>query len=373
MAGAAALILSAKPDLKEAEVREIIRNSADKVGPIPYDNGRNDRMGHGRLNVLRAVKAAIQTDDRLIPTGKHSPVSNTDDDSESEVTLLAENEPETGTAKSPKAETADGKEAVPAPKATRATDVMAVAPDIEGLDDIAIASYGHLPPAPETVHGRDDRRSISNTANYPWRVTSSLLITARDNSRWIGTGWFIGPNTLVTAGHVVFIFDPNKPDRHGWVKRIEVMPGRDGSKLPFGMTISEIFHSVTGWTESGHHEYDYGAIKISTNLGSVVGTFGFGVLSRSELLRTTGNLAGYPSDKPRGTLWYDNNRIASVTTRKVYYDIDTAGGQSGAAVYRIKSGKRTAFGVHAYGGARTNSATRITTPVFQNLTNWNEG
>ena len=70
-------------------------------------------------------------------------------------------------------------------------------------------------------------------------------------------------------------------------------------------------------------------------------------------------------------MWYDYNRIASVTTRKVYYDVDTAGGQSGAAVYRIeRDGNRTAFGIHAYGGATTNSATRITTPVYQNLQNW---
>jgi V8-like Glu-specific endopeptidase len=89
-------------------------------------------------------------------------------------------------------------------------------------------------------------------------------------------------------------------------------------------------------------------------------------------LGTTGNLAGYPGDKPPGTLWYGSNRVASVSSRKVFYDIDTAGGQSGAAVYRIKSGQRTAFGIHAYGGAANNSATRITTPVFQNLTNWKE-
>ncbi len=375
VAGTVGLVLSANPNLTESEVREIIRNSADKVGPIPYTDGRNDRMGHGRLNVLRALKMATQTDDRVIPTGRHTPVSNADLDSESEITLLAETAPEVGTAKSDKVDTTNGMESVPKPRASRGvqgTTETPRAPDIEGLVNIAVASYGHLPPAPETVHGPDDRRQITNTSSYPWRVTSSLLITARDNSRWIGTGWFIGANTLVTAGHVVYIFDPSKPERHGWVKRIDVMPGRNGSELPFGMTTAEVFHSVTGWTESGLEEYDYGAIKISSNLGDVVGTFGFGVLSRSELLNTTGNLTGYPGDKPRGTLWYDSNRIASVSNRKVFYDIDTAGGQSGAAVYRIQSGKRTAFGVHAYGGATSNSATRITTPVYQNLTNWNE-
>ncbi len=373
VAGTVGLVLSANPDLKEDEVRELIRNTADKVGPLPYHNGRNDRMGHGRVNVLRAVKAARQTHDRIIPSGKHAPVTNTHVESELEVTLLAVTEGTTGTAKTTKAKTLDGKEAFADKETSRPPAIQAttIEIDLEGLEDIAVASYKPLL-GPRTVHLPDDRRQITSTANHPWRMTASLLITAKDDSRWIGTGWFIGPNTLITAGHVVYIYDKTRPERHGWVKRIEVMPGRNGSELPYGSASAEVFHSVIGWTEDGNHEYDYGGIKITSNLGSVVGSFGFGVLSRDELLGTTGNLAGYPGDKPSGTLWYDSNRIASVTSRKVYYDIDTAGGQSGAAVYRIQSGERTAFGIHAYGGATTNSATRITTPVHQNLTNWNE-
>jgi V8-like Glu-specific endopeptidase len=54
----------------------------------------------------------------------------------------------------------------------------------------------------------------------------------------------------------------------------------------------------------------------------------------------------------------------------VFYDIDTAGGQSGSAVYRIVNGSRYGFAIHAYGGATTNSGTRITTPVFNNLVAW---
>ena len=49
-----------------------------------------------------------------------------------------------------------------------------------------------------------------------------------------------------------------------------------------------------------------------------------------------------------------------VNTRKVYYDIDTFGGQSGSAVYRIIGGKRYGIAIHAYGGATTNSGTRVT-------------
>ena len=56
VAGAVGLVLSANKNLTEADVRDIIRNTADKVGPLAYVNGRNDHMGFGRLNVLRAVE-----------------------------------------------------------------------------------------------------------------------------------------------------------------------------------------------------------------------------------------------------------------------------------------------------------------------------
>jgi glutamyl endopeptidase len=238
------------------------------------------------------------------------------------------------------------------------------------LRDIGEASYGPPPPLTETVHGPDNRIKITNTSSYPWRVHCSLLITAKDNSQWIGTGWFIGPHTLMTAGHVVYIKNSGVPGRDGWVKSIKVMPGRNGSSLPYGSVTSTNFKSVTGWTNSGNPEYDYGAIIIPTNLGNSTGWFGFGVYSDSDLKNTTGNISGYPGDKPSGTQWYDSRKIASVSSRKVYYDIDTAGGQSGSAVYRIKNGSRYAFGIHAYGGSTTNSGTRIIKAIYNNMVAW---
>jgi V8-like Glu-specific endopeptidase len=244
------------------------------------------------------------------------------------------------------------------------------APDTSGLPDIGEASFGPPPPAARTVHGVDNRIRITTTNVYPWRVHASLLITAADNSQWIGTGWFIGPHTLMTAGHVVFIKNSGVPGRDGWVKRIQVMPGRNAASLPYGSVTSSNFRSVTGWTGSGDENYDYGAIILPNNLGNTTGWFGFGVYSDADLKASVGNISGYPGDKPSGTQWYDARRIASVNSRKVFYDIDTFGGQSGSAVYRIINGGRYAVAIHAYGGAVTNSGTRIVTPVFNNMVAW---
>jgi glutamyl endopeptidase len=303
------------------------------------------------------------------PTGKDKRVSNHPEE-RAVVRARTIQRPSEGVDPRTPEPNADGTEAVRRRRRESAAERAWRPPESAELRDIGEASFGPPPPARETVHGPDDRIRITNTSIYPWRVHASLLITAADNSAWIGTGWFISPRTLITAGHVVYIKNSGVPGRDGWVKSINVMPGRNANNLPYGTATSRIFHSVTGWTEDGDEHYDYGAIIIPTPLGETVGVFGFGVFSDSDLRDSVGNIAGYPGDKPSGTLWYDNQRIASVTSRKVFYDIDTMGGQSGSAVYRFVGSDRIAIAVHAYGGARSNSGTRISRPVYDNMRAW---
>ena len=219
----------------------------------------------------------------------------------------------------------------------------------------------------EVVIGTDDRVRITNTTAYPWRVICSLLITARDGSRWIGTGWLVGPRTVITAGHVVYMH------RHGgWVRRIEVIPGRNGSARPYRSCISLSFHSVKGWTRKKKRSHDYGAIILprSCPYGSRLGYFGYANLNYFSLLRLKVNLSGYPGDKPSGTQWWHARRIKWVTRRTLVYNIDSAGGQSGSPVWRLKNGKRHVVGIHTNGSSSGNSATRITKPVFKNIKKW---
>ena len=58
-AGCAALALSVNPELTRDELRQIMRNSADKIGGVVYDaNGHNDDYGFGRVNAHQAVLRA---------------------------------------------------------------------------------------------------------------------------------------------------------------------------------------------------------------------------------------------------------------------------------------------------------------------------
>lgn len=218
---------------------------------------------------------------------------------------------------------------------------------------------------PETVCGADNRVRIAPATAAPWRWCCELLITTANGSTARGTGWFIGPRTVMTAGHVVF-----SAASGGWARRIEVIPGMDAASRPFGSQVGTSFRSVTGWTSSADPERDYGAIILpNNNLGNAVGYFGFASLPDSELQNLFTNTSGYPGDKPFGTQWFNAGTITQVTARRLSYMLDTFGGQSGSAVWRLKNGVRHGVGVHGYGGC-PNKAVRITSPVFDNMLAW---
>ncbi|MEL6833808.1 MAG: S8 family serine peptidase [Bacteroidota bacterium] len=65
VAGICALILSANPDLTAREVKQILQQTADKIGhPSEYSsNGHSTKYGYGRVNADRAVAEAIRRRD----------------------------------------------------------------------------------------------------------------------------------------------------------------------------------------------------------------------------------------------------------------------------------------------------------------------
>jgi hypothetical protein len=59
-AGIAALALSQHKALTAQQLRQLMRDTCDKVGPLPYIDGRNTRFGHGRVNAKKAVDEAVR-------------------------------------------------------------------------------------------------------------------------------------------------------------------------------------------------------------------------------------------------------------------------------------------------------------------------
>jgi len=242
----------------------------------------------------------------------------------------------------------------------------AAAEAAEAVDAI-VGSYPELARQTRVIIGTDERNRIINTAVFPWRAICALRITAQNNRQFIGTGWLISARTVLTAGHCVFMHEEG-----GWAKSIQVIPGCNDAAQPFGLHVGTALRSVSGWTSSKNRDFDYGAIILppSARPGDATGYFGLAVRNDSSLSGGTLNLSGYPSDKGGRQQWFMAQRPKALSNRVITYDIDTVGGQSGSPVWLLQDGQRYGVGVHTNGSVSGNSATRVNTEVFSQVTSW---
>ncbi|MBX2891304.1 MAG: serine protease [Saprospiraceae bacterium] len=304
---------------------------------------------------MKSSEKTIEVEQNGDGTTSHSAVSNTP----------------SGPAPSPRSLSLDELEA----------DVMLSEADLEEMDAdleanqdefLPDAYFGTYPDAQprsltEVIIGTDDRVRINPTTSFPWRAICALRITAANGNRYIGTGWLISPRTVITAGHCVFMHAAG-----GWVRSIEVIPGLNGALRPYGSGVSTNFRSVSGWVSSPNPNFDYGAIILppSYKPGLATGLYKTAVLNDAQLLGMTLNLSGYPGDKGGSQQWFHYKRPKSVNSRRIVYDIDTMGGQSGSPVWYKSGVDRFAVGIHTNGHASGNSATRIVPAVRTNLNSW---
>jgi glutamyl endopeptidase len=236
---------------------------------------------------------------------------------------------------------------------------------VRGIDSLLRPLDGYRP---EVVVGGDDRVRIRETGQFPWRAICALRIHSASGDQYVGTGWLAGPRTVITAGHCVDL-----DAMGGWAERVDVSPARNARDRPFSSIASSEFQSVRGWTIEGKREHDYAAIILPADQAVPdAGHFGFAVYDASSLVGAYLNVSGYPADKEDGTQWWSARTSNKVDDNRIWYDVDTAAGQSGAPVWRLdpKSQRRVVVGIHANGAETGNSATRITREVFANLERW---
>jgi glutamyl endopeptidase len=225
----------------------------------------------------------------------------------------------------------------------------------------------------ETLLGTDTRFR-TYTTTYPARA---IALVTFDGGYC--TGWFYGPNVVATAGHCVH----SGGSGGSWRTNVRVWPGYNAGSAPYGSYPANWTASVIGWTSNGDERYDYGVIKLNTNVGNTVGWFGTFWQSAS-LTGLPSAVAGYPGDKiPTQSQWMGADIVRVTEPRQVYYKNDTAGGMSGSAVWQDRPAGSPfcadgpcAYAIHAYGlhgsapHSDHNHGTRITEAVFNNLINW---
>lgn len=129
-------------------------------------------------------------------------------------------------------------------------------------------------------------------------------------------------------------------------------------------------------------QYDFGIVKLNENIGNKVGWASLAALDHDELESMEVNVTGYPLSKtpfsvafhiPSYNMYTMSGPIKKISKHKIYYDIDTSGGQSGSGVWRMNSeGQIECIGVHTTGGSRLegNGAVRINQENLSIISEW---
>lgn len=229
----------------------------------------------------------------------------------------------------------------------------------------------------ESVIGIDNRVRVADPTNDPWRKICCLTIRGGNGAIARGTAWFIGPRTLLTAGHCVYstlLFG-------GWAQEIIVQPARTDDSLPFSSASSTWFSTLRDWVTEETPEADVGCIQLDEPLGNLVGWFGVDTTFDDVPDPDMVTIAGYPVDRDNGTVMYAaRSRILHTTATQLFYDVDTVGGQSGAPIWvNDEAGMAKVVAIHAYGssgaldpalGVEANSGRRFTSDLLVTFARW---
>jgi V8-like Glu-specific endopeptidase len=223
----------------------------------------------------------------------------------------------------------------------------------------------------QLVIGRDERSRITPTTTAPHK--SIAYIEAWDDQQGIGyscTATFIGPRTLLTAAHCVWIDE----FVNGWPDRVLVAAAQDGIYSPYGKNMASEVWVPNGWSGSTGNtlqrfQWDFALIMLpDTQMSDAAGTLELGILSDATLQMPTFQpvTSGYPGDKPAGTQWMATQpSFDRVTSTQLVNSLDAFQGQSGSAIWGANDGR--IVGIVSYETRTTNYALRITQRVLDAL------
>jgi len=223
----------------------------------------------------------------------------------------------------------------------------------------------------------------------PWAAICRLEMKF-GNATYHGTGWFIGPRTIMTAAHNLFV----RRDSHCYFRKadsVEIHAGATGpGNNPLPVVTSTLFdydkrYADQALSDTQASRYDYGVIFLPTkNLGAFVGDFfKFAAVDPAADIGKI-QIAGYPYDKGYQLLYADGLQTGK-DPQTIIHDVDTERGQSGAPIYHYHpTTGYTVFGIHTDGfgtdgsglaaelgfGAKRNAGVRISPALKKRMDFW---
>jgi V8-like Glu-specific endopeptidase len=259
-------------------------------------------------------------------------------------------------------------------------------------DDLGIVSWSSVPGPPKqqvladiaaagegvraaNVFPPDDRFAVSDTTAPIWR-TITLLMLYGPYGEPLGdcSGVFIGPNVVLTAAHCLYF-------QGEYVSSVFAAPGATSEAPVLGLEEAFMFAVPNGWadTEGALPEgapvhvspFDWGIVVFQGDpFGGQLAPYPFMAHAPDEFFSAATTIiatAGFPGDKPFGSMWAAASDEYFVDNTYLYTHIDIFPGQSGSPLFAIDDDDFFIFSVVSIGSGIANVSVRFTPPVLDAL------
>jgi V8-like Glu-specific endopeptidase len=197
----------------------------------------------------------------------------------------------------------------------------------------------------------DSRVQEINTTHFPWNTIVHLCRDFGDGTCRGCSGILIGRRLVLTAAHCLWSIV-----RAAAPRRILVVPGRrDRLTKPFGAIESREYWIPRGFIKGPDRQsWDWGIIRLSRDVPAGLHRFAkpqvFSDAAFRRLIETSRvTIAGYPSDRPVGTMWRHLERIVRFGPRRLFHTVDTCPGHSGSAILARRGEELSIIGIHTAG------------------------
>jgi len=202
------------------------------------------------------------------------------------------------------------------------------------------------------------RKTRPSTLMFPFN-TICLLERNHLDGRTVSrvTGTLIAPQVVLTAKHCLTRLNVRTAAEAPRFTGIRVTPGADLSAARNQRPADPASITAAAARFRVHPTLDFGVIILPKAFRRPVQFMHLQPRSDANTA-TLLTIAGYPCDKPRGTMWGHSEKIAltDVSPTHLKYTIDTCPGHSGSPIWLLGDNAiRLLLGVHTNGPARCNN------------------
>ncbi len=200
--------------------------------------------------------------------------------------------------------------------------------------------------------------AVTDPSSTFWRSIVYIESTFSNGAVFTGSGVMVGPNDVLTAGHVLYMVQQG-----GAATKVRVIPAYDPSpySTPYGEVSSTSFHYFTDYDPQGTgylmpgdgtsalawSELDVGIIDLDSALGNQTGWMQIDPTFKSG----TVNVTGFPAMYGRNMMTESGYGAAdSVDSTIMYGGFDLSPGNSGGPVWRESGGSASVVGVVSTAG-----------------------